>query len=149
MRYAPGSSICSTCGSANAAELQFCASCESPLTQRASGAADTRKVVTVLFADIVGSTALGDELDPESLRHLMAQYYQEMAAVIRGHGGTIEKFIGDAIMAVFGIPRLHEDDAVRAVRAAVAMRHALHRLNDEFEARWGSQDRHPDGRDHG
>lgn len=139
MRYALGSSICSTCGSANAAELQFCASCESPLTQRASGAADTRKVVTVLFADIVGSTALGDELDPESLRNLMTQYFREMAAVIRGHGGTTEKFIGDAIMAVFGIPLLHEDDAVRAVRAAVAMLHALHRLNDEFEARWGTR----------
>ena len=80
---------------------------------------------------------MGDGLDPESLRQLMTRYFQEMAAVIRGHGGTTEKFIGDAIMAVFGVPRLHEDDAVRAVRAAVAMRDALQGLNDEFEARWG------------
>lgn len=137
MAYAPKIAICSTCGSANAVEAQFCASCESPLTQWASGAAEKRKVVTVLFADIVGSTALGDELDPESLRHLMSQYFQEMNAVILAYGGTTAKFIGDAIMAVFGIPRLHEDDAVRAVRAAVAMRRTLQKLNDEFQVRWG------------
>ena len=67
----------------------------------------------------------------------MTRYFQEMGAVVRSHGGTTEKFIGDAIMAVFGVPQLHEDDALRAVRAAVAMRHALEGLNEEFEGQWG------------
>ena len=93
--------------------------------------------MTVLFSDLAGSTALGGELDPESLRQLMTRYFQEMGAVVRRHGGTTEKFIGDAIMAVFGVPRLHEDDALRAVRAAVAMRQALEGLNEEFERQWG------------
>jgi class 3 adenylate cyclase/tetratricopeptide (TPR) repeat protein len=137
MRHVAESWICSTCGSGNAAELRLCESCGSLPTEPTSGIADTRKVVTVLFTDLVGSTALGDGLEPESLRQLMTRYFREMAAVIQGHGGTTEKFIGDAIMAVFGVPRLHEDDAVRAVRAATAMRHALQGLNDEFEARWG------------
>jgi hypothetical protein len=93
--------------------------------------------VTVLFSDVTESTVLGEELDPESLRRLMARYFHEMQAVVRRHGGTTEKFIGDAVMAVFGVPRLHEDDALRAVRAAVDMREALHQLNDEFERVWG------------
>jgi class 3 adenylate cyclase/tetratricopeptide (TPR) repeat protein len=97
---------------------------------------EARKVVTVLFSDVTGSTVLGEALDPESLRQLMGRYFQEMKAVVQRHGGTTEKFIGDAIMAVFGIPRLHEDDALRAVRAAVEMREALRQLNDEFERIW-------------
>jgi class 3 adenylate cyclase/tetratricopeptide (TPR) repeat protein len=101
--------------------------------------AEARKVVTVLFSDVTGSTVLGEALDPESLRQLMGRYFKEMNAVVQRHGGTTEKFIGDAIMAVFGIPRLHEDDALRAVRAAVEMREALHQLNDEFERAWGTR----------
>jgi predicted ATPase/class 3 adenylate cyclase len=96
-----------------------------------------RKVVTILFSDVVESMVLGEELDPEALRRLMARYFQEMEAIVRRHGGTTEKFIGDAVMAVFGVPRLHEDDALRAVRAAVEMREALRQLNDEFERVWG------------
>src|SRR6266566_5970795 len=99
--------------------------------------AEARKVVTVLFSDVTGSTVLGEALDPESLRQLMGRYFKEMKAVVQRHGGTTEKFIGDAIMAVFGIPRLHEDDAVRAVRAAVEMQSALHQLNEEFERTLG------------
>jgi len=98
-----------------------------------------RKVVTVLFSDVVGSTGLGEALDPESLRHLMERYFEEMQAVLHHHGGTTEKFIGDAIMATFGIPRAHEDDALRAVRAAAEMRDVLRRLNQEFERDWGVQ----------
>jgi class 3 adenylate cyclase/tetratricopeptide (TPR) repeat protein len=98
---------------------------------------EARKVVTVLFSDVAGSTVLGQELDPESLRRLLVRYFQEMRSIVERHGGTTEKFIGDAIMAVFGVPRLHEDDAMRAVRAAVEMREALHHLNDEFERMWG------------
>src|SRR5438445_4070639 len=97
----------------------------------------TRKVVTVLFCDMVGSTRLGESLDPETLRRLMERYFEDMKAVVHRHGGITEKFIGDAIMATFGIPRAHEDDALRAVRAAVEMRDALERLNQEFERDWG------------
>ena len=75
-----------------------------------------RKVVTVLFCDVVGSTALGDSTDPEALRGLLARYFDRMSAIVESHGGTVEKFIGDAVMAVFGIPAAHEDDAFRACR---------------------------------
>src|SRR5215218_4722245 len=82
---------------------------------------EARKIVSVLFCDIAGSTELGEALDSEALRRLMSQYFEEMKGVLERHGGTAEKFIGDAVMGVFGIPRLHEDDALRAVRAAVEM----------------------------
>jgi class 3 adenylate cyclase/tetratricopeptide (TPR) repeat protein len=98
---------------------------------------ERRKTVTALFADIVGSTALGESLDPEPLRQLMVRYFEQMAGAVRHHGGTVEKFIGDAVMAVFGVPRAHEDDALRAVRAAVEMRDALAELNLEFARDWG------------
>jgi predicted ATPase/class 3 adenylate cyclase len=96
-----------------------------------------RKVVTVVFADVTESTRLGESLDPESLRSLMTRYFEEMKAVLERHGGVVEKFIGDAVMAVFGVPRVHEDDALRAARAAVEMRAALRSLNEEFERDWG------------
>jgi class 3 adenylate cyclase/tetratricopeptide (TPR) repeat protein len=93
---------------------------------------EVRKVVTVVFADVTGSTSLGEELDPEVLRRLMSRYFDEMQAVVERHGGVVEKFIGDAVMAVFGIPQVHEDDALRAVRAAVEMREGLVRVNEEL-----------------
>jgi class 3 adenylate cyclase/tetratricopeptide (TPR) repeat protein len=102
-----------------------------------SPAAQTRKTVTVLFCDVTGSTALGEQLDPESLRAVIQSYFAEMRAVIERHGGTIEKFIGDAVMAVFGVPRVHEDDALRAVRAASEMQTALDEANDRFERGYG------------
>src|SRR6266576_6640912 len=91
-----------------------------------------RKTVTVLFCDVTGSTALGEELDPESLREVIQRYFIEMRAVIERHGGTVEKFIGDAVMSVFGVPQVHEDDALRAVRAAIDMQSALDPLNDDL-----------------
>ncbi|MCI0633635.1 MAG: AAA family ATPase [Actinobacteria bacterium] len=94
---------------------------------------EVRKVVTIVFADVTGSTALGERLDPEALRRVMSRYFDEMSAVIEHHGGTVEKFIGDAVMAVFGIPRLHEDDPLRAVRSAAGMRDALTVLNADLE----------------
>jgi len=100
---------------------------------------EVRKTVTVLFADVSGSTALGERLDPESLRRVMSRYFDAMRSVIERHGGTVEKFIGDAIMAVFGVPQLHEDDALRAVRAAAEMREALVSLNHELEREWGAR----------
>src|SRR2546427_3123352 len=93
----------------------------------------SRRTVTVLFADIADSTPLGERLDAESLRQVMTRYFDQMEAVLESHGGTVEKFIGDAVMAVFGIPQLHEDDALRAVRAAFEMRQALAELNQELE----------------
>jgi class 3 adenylate cyclase/tetratricopeptide (TPR) repeat protein len=94
---------------------------------------ESRKTVTVVFSDVSGSTALGERLDPEALRHVMARYFEETRAVLERHGGTVEKFIGDAVMAVFGIPTVHEDDALRAVRAAAEMRDSLASLNAELE----------------
>jgi class 3 adenylate cyclase/tetratricopeptide (TPR) repeat protein len=93
--------------------------------------------VTVVFSDMSGSTALGERLDPESLSQVMARYYEAMRAVVRHHGGTVEKFAGDAVMAVFGIPAAHEDDALRATRAAADMHAALGDLNEELWRAWG------------
>ena len=98
---------------------------------------EARKVVTVLFADITGSTGLGETLDPEPLRRVLSRYFAEMKLVVERHEGLVTKFIGDAVMAVFGIPVTHEDDALRAVRAAADMRVRLAELNDEFASSWG------------
>jgi class 3 adenylate cyclase/tetratricopeptide (TPR) repeat protein len=92
-----------------------------------------------MFADVTGSTAVGERVDPESLRRIMSRYFETMGGVIERHGGTVEKFIGDAVMAIFGVPRLHEDDALRAARAACDMRDALRPLNDELAHNWGVQ----------
>jgi class 3 adenylate cyclase/tetratricopeptide (TPR) repeat protein len=100
-------------------------------------AGEARKTVTVVFSDVTGSTSLGEQLDPEALRRVMERYFEEMRTVLERHGGTVEKFIGDAVMAVFGIPELHEDDALRAVRAATEMREALTALNEELERERG------------
>ena len=89
---------------------------------------EQRKSVTVLFCDLTGSTALGETLDPERLRALLARYFDRMKAIAERHGGTVEKFIGGAVRAVFGVPLVHEDDAVRAVRSAVELRDALPEL---------------------
>jgi class 3 adenylate cyclase/tetratricopeptide (TPR) repeat protein len=103
----------------------------------AAPSVDVRKVVTIVFTDVVDSTALGERLDPETLRGVLTRYFEVARAALERHGGTVEKFIGDAVMAVFGIPTLHEDDALRAVRAAVDMRSALEGLNDELESEHG------------
>src|SRR5215472_3260274 len=92
-------------------------------------AAAARKTVSILFCDLADSTALGERLDPEPLRELMGRWYDEMRIAVERHGGTVEKFVGDAVMAVFGLPRAHEDDALRAVRAALDMQAAVERLN--------------------
>ena len=92
--------------------------------------------MTVLFCDVTGSTALGERIDPESLRNVMARYFETAKGAIERHGGTVEKFIGDAVMAVFGVPVVHEDDALRAVRAAADLRDALVPLNEELEQRF-------------
>src|SRR6266508_1676751 len=116
--------ICERCGTENPPRAKFCLECAAPLAAH-SRAQEVRKTVTVLFCDITGSTALGESVDPESLRGLLARYFEQMRAIVERHGGTVEKFIGDAVMAVFGGPVLHEDDALRALRAAGEMRDAL------------------------
>ncbi len=119
---------CPSCGEQNPERFRHCGYCGAALGQP-SPARETRKTVTILFTDVTGSTALGERLDPESLRDVMGRYFASMREVIERHGGTVEKYIGDAVMAVFGVPLVHEDNALCAVRAAVEMREAFERLN--------------------
>lgn len=104
---------------------------------RPADASPNGKTVTVVFSDVIGSTTLGEQLDPETLSHVMRDYLGAMKPVIERHGGEVAKFVGDAVMAVFGVPTLHEDDALRAVRSAAEMREALAALNPMLERRWG------------
>ena len=127
---------CPECGRANPEGFRFCGSCGARLAPEGS---EIRKTVTVLFADVTGSTSLGERLDSESLRGVMSRYFDAARSVLERHGGTVEKFIGDAVMAVFGVPEVHEDDALRAARAAVELRAALVELGDELERTWGAR----------
>jgi class 3 adenylate cyclase len=160
--------LCATCGAENPAAARFCNQCGAPLQSEAGAApreapdlppvpdpavsdaptvvgvhegeerAEERRIVTVLFADITSSTALAEGLDAEDVRSLLAGFFATMARQIHRHGGTVEKYIGDAVMAVFGSPIAHEDDPIRAVRAAFDMREALRRYNEERAAADGS-----------
>jgi predicted ATPase/class 3 adenylate cyclase len=132
----PQGVICPSCGEENPAKFRVCGFCGTALTP-ALGAQEVRKTVTIVFSDLKGSTAMGEKLDSEAVREVMSRYFDEMRAALEAHGGTIEKYIGDAIMAVFGLPKLHEDDALRAVRAAAEMRDRLAALNAELDERWG------------
>jgi class 3 adenylate cyclase/tetratricopeptide (TPR) repeat protein len=115
--------ICASCGAENREGARFCDACGAAVA--VEPVREQRKVVTVLFCDVAGSTALGERLDPEALRMLMSSYFDVARAAIERHGGTLEKFIGDAVMAVFGVPTVREDDALRAVRAAQELRDAV------------------------
>jgi class 3 adenylate cyclase/tetratricopeptide (TPR) repeat protein len=119
--------FCTACGVENQADARFCKGCGTPLAA-APEPREQRKTVTVLFCDVVGSTGLGESIDPEALRALLARYFERMRGIVEAHGGSVEKFIGDAVMTVFGVPASHEDDALRACRAAVEMRDALPEL---------------------
>jgi len=129
--------ICPECGQENPEQSRFCNACAAPLA--AAPGPERRKLASVLFCDMSGSTAMGEHVDAESVRDLMFRYFHEMRSAIERHGGTVEKFIGDAVMAVFGVPVAHEDDALRAVRAAAEMRERLATLNDELERRFGTR----------
>src|SRR3990170_7632925 len=113
--------VCPACESENAGDARFCSACGAPLAAP-EPLTEQRKIVTILFCDLVGSTALGESTDPEALRARMRRYFDDLRRIIERHGGTVEKFVGDAVMAVFGIPVSHEDDALRAVRAADEVR---------------------------
>jgi class 3 adenylate cyclase/tetratricopeptide (TPR) repeat protein len=128
--------FCTECGAPNPDGAKFCSSCGQPLTAPVERRR-ARRTVSIVFSDITGSTDIGERLDPESINNVMRRYSDEMRSALERNGGTVEKFIGDAVMAVFGVPVAHEDDALRAVRAAAAMRASLNRLNEELEERWG------------
>src|SRR5438128_705354 len=120
-------SICPSCGQENPDVARFCFACATPL--EVSPPREERKVVTVLFADVVGFTSRAEQMDPEDVRALLAPYYHRLRAELEQLGGTVEKFIGDAVMAVFGVPAAHEDDPERAVSAALRILAAVHELN--------------------
>ena len=126
---------CPSCGRENANDARFCSGCGTELVL--PRLEEVRKTVTVVFCDLVGSTSFGELLDPESVRRAIGRYFDEARVAIERHGGTVEKFIGDAVMSVFGIPQLHEDDALRAVRAAAELRDAVTALGDELEGELG------------
>ena len=123
--------ICAGCRQENPDDARFCNGCGAELS-RLEQRRDVRKTVTVVFCDVTGSTALGEQLDPEAMRRTMGRYFEEIRLILERHGGTVEKFIGDAVMAVFGIPVAHEDDALRAVRAVAEIRDRLVALGEEL-----------------
>ena len=115
---------CARCGQENPEGFRFCGACGAPLDE-AEARREVRKTVTIVFCDLTGSTALGERLDPETVRATMRRYFEDSRDILQRHGGTVEKFIGDAVMAVFGVPQAYEDDALRAVRATVELRDAV------------------------
>ena len=124
--------VCPSCGVLVATGARFCSNCGATLSAQQPAGGDERKLVTVLFADVTGSTMLGERLDPEHLRDILRTYFDAMREEIEAEGGTVEKFIGDAVMAAFGVPASHEDDPARALRAAGRMLRRLDVVNEEL-----------------
>jgi class 3 adenylate cyclase/tetratricopeptide (TPR) repeat protein len=127
---------CRECGGWSPDRARFCSACGARLGEAATPE-ERRKLVTVIFADVVGSTALGERVDSETLRWAMQRWSERMRDVIEAHGGMVEKYVGDSVMAVFGVPMTHEDDALRAVRAAAEMREQATALSDELRRERG------------
>ena len=123
---------CGGCGETNPERARFCLACGQPLAGEAEALPGLRRSISIIFADLVGSTMLGESLDAEALRYVTDRYFETMRRAAERHEGTVEKFIGDAVVAMFGVPRVREDDALRAVRAAADMRASLTALNDEL-----------------
>src|SRR4029453_7456801 len=121
---------CHLCRQDNPASARFCNACGSPLDGAARPVRQERKVVTVLFCDLVGFTARSEAMDPEDVQRLLEPYHAHLLSVLERHGGTVAKFIGDAVMGIFGAPVAHEDDPERAVRAALAIREELAAAGD-------------------
>jgi class 3 adenylate cyclase len=129
--------VCSQCRRQNADDARFCSGCAAPLVAELVAPRTVRKTVTVLFCDMVESTPLGERLDPEALRRVLARWHESMRTALERHGGTVEKFVGDAVMAVFGLPVAHEEDALRAARAAADFRVALGAINVDLKRDYG------------
>src|SRR4051794_39876008 len=131
-RTSSGLLACDACGADLPSTAKFCPQCGTP----ALGAADreTRRTVTLLFTDVTGSTAMGEQLDAEAYRAVMGRYFTTARTAVERHGGVVEKFVGDAVLAVFGIPEAHEDDALRAVRAADELNHEVAELSVRLTA---------------
>ncbi len=127
---------CPTCGETNPPNARLCGMCGTSLVKD-EAAGEVRREITLVTSDLKGSTALGERLDPEALREVLNRYFSVMRAVFESHGGTIEKIIGDAIVAVFGLPFRHDDDPIRALEAAAETQRALILLNDELDQGWG------------
>src|SRR5262245_26406602 len=126
--------ICPTCGQENPDIARFCLACGAALAKAEPAEAEERKLVSVLFVDLVGHTAASDQADPEDVRARLRPYHQLLKREIERYGGTVEKFVGDAVMAVFGAPVSHEDDAERAVRSALRILEAVVELDQEVRA---------------
>src|SRR6266700_61519 len=125
---------CLACGTECEPGAQFCDACGASLVASAPDEAVVRKVVTIVFADLIGSTSLHEHLDPESTRRLMDRYYQALRAPVEAHGGAVVQLLGDGVMCAFGVPHVAEDDAIRAVRAAVGKQRAFREFaRDESE----------------
>src|SRR4051794_33559033 len=114
--------VCPACGEENPEHARFCLNCGSPLAAASDTRREERKIVTVLFADLVGFTSRAEQLDPEDVRAVLGPYWERLRVELERRGGTVEKFIGDAVMALFGAPVAHDDDPLRAVGAALAIR---------------------------
>jgi class 3 adenylate cyclase len=127
--------VCPNCSAENPDTARFCHACGAALEAPAALAREERKVVTVLFADLVGFTARAEQLDPEDVRGLLAPYHAHLRGELERFGGTVEKFIGDAVVALFGAPTAHEDDPERAVRAALAIRDWVTQEGNELQLR--------------
>jgi class 3 adenylate cyclase len=121
--------VCQRCGEDNPERARFCLGCGAPLAAPVSARREERKRVSVLFCDLVGFTSRAEQLDIEDVRGLLAPYYTRLRSELERFGGTVEKFIGDAVMALFGAPVAHEDDPERAVRAALSIREAIAEFN--------------------
>ena len=122
--------ICAACGQENPDGFRMCGMCGTPLVARVVGQREERKVVTALFCDLVGFTAVSESADPEDVNTMLASYSAMARAQIESHGGVVQKFIGDAVVGVFGVPAAHEDDPERAVRAGLRIVEAA----EDFEA---------------
>jgi class 3 adenylate cyclase len=129
-------STCAACGRESPDGFRHCGFCGAALV---APGAERRKLATLVFCDLTGSTALGERVDAESILSLMRVYFEEMRGALERHGGTVEKFIGDAVVAAFGVPEAHEDDALRACRAALEMQARVDVLNEQFERRLGGR----------
>src|SRR5437764_9365415 len=122
--------ICATCGQENPDVARFCLACGAALGVDEAAPNEERRFISVLFVDLVGFTARAEKLDPEDVRAILTPYHETVRREIESFGGVVEKFVGDAVMSVFGAPMAYGDDAERAVRAALAVRDSVHELNN-------------------